>query len=424
MKSEENVELTRVGRDTPGGRMLRRYWHPISVSEDLKNTPKLVKLLGEELVLFRKPDGSCGLLGAKCPHRGATLAAGYVEAAGLRCPYHGWLFSASGACLEQPCEPAESRFKERITQPNYPVQELGGLVFAYLGPQPAPELPQVDMLVDSKGTRRACFARYVPANWLQMVDNHADPTHTTWLHNQMQPWQETPECHYFDSAWGSIAVAARSGPQPGTRYVREVHFIAPNGLKVPIPDNSGSPLASPSTLRYAWVVPMDDLNSVEFEVLFAPFDADGKPTSFKYQSDAALYDMPPPQPYAEYITPGKSSYPDYDASGARAATVILRQDTLIQASQGTIQAREDEHLATSDRGVIKLRRILKEGIDAVARGEDPRGVVRRAPPDGIAHIEVAEEIISESEFKALIAHQSLASARAATKKTEAANDGG
>ena len=142
MKSEDNYELTRVGAHTPAGRMLRRYWHPVGVSADLKDTPKLVKILGEELVLFRKPDGQCGLLDSRCPHRGANLATGYVEAEGLRCPYHGWLFSVSGACLQQPCEPADSRFKERIQQVNYPVQELGGLVFAYLGPSPAPELPR------------------------------------------------------------------------------------------------------------------------------------------------------------------------------------------------------------------------------------------------------------------------------------------
>jgi 5,5'-dehydrodivanillate O-demethylase len=421
MKAEENIELTRVGPDTPAGRMLRRYWHPVGVSDDLKNTPKSVKILGEELVLFRKPDGSCGLLGSRCPHRGAALAAGYVEAEGLRCPYHGWLFSASGACLDQPCEPANSRFKERITQRNYPVQELGGLVFAYLGPLPAPELPRVDMLVDPKGTRRAAFARYVPSNWLQLVDNHQDPTHTTWLHNQMQPWQESPECHYFDSPIGSIAVAARSGPRTGTRYVREVHFITPNGIKVPIPDNGEAAFASPSTLRYAWVVPMDDYNSIEFEVLFAPFDSAGNPTHFKYDADPALYEMPVPQPYAEYINPGSNSYPDYEAAGARGATVILRQDTLIQGSQGTIQPRENEHLAVSDQGVIKLRRILKECIDAVARGEDPRGVIRQPPKDGIVHVEVAEEIINEDEFKALVSHQGLAAARAAAKVVEPAN---
>ena len=420
MKSEDNYELTRVGAHTPAGRMLRRYWHPVGVSADLKDTPKLVKILGEELVLFRKPDGQCGLLDSRCPHRGANLATGYVEAEGLRCPYHGWLFSVSGACLQQPCEPADSRFKERIQQVNYPVQELGGLVFAYLGPSPAPELPRWDVLVREDGTRRAAFARFVPSNWLQLVDNHQDPAHTTWLHKQMQPWQETPECHYFDSAIGSIAVAVRRGPRDETRYVREVHFIAPNGMKVPIPDPDESAFNQPSTLRHVWVVPMDDLNTVEWEVLFAPFDDDGRPTQFKYDADPALYDMPRPVPYAEYIRPGADAYPDYAKGGARGATVILRQDTQIQSSQGVIQPREHEHLATSDRGVIKLRRIIKECIDAVARGDDPRGVFRTPHPDGVIHVEVAETIVSEDEYRQLLEHESLDAARSERGATEKA----
>ncbi|WP_337180027.1 Rieske 2Fe-2S domain-containing protein [Hydrogenophaga borbori] len=416
MKTEDNIVLTRVGPDTPAGRMLRRYWHPIGLSDDLKDQPKLVKLLGEELVLFRQPDGHCGLLESRCPHRGANLAAGYVESEGLRCPYHGWKFSATGACLDQPCEPAGSRFKERIRQVSYPVQELGGLVFAYLGPQPTPQLPRWDVLVNPNGRRRPAFARYVPANWLQLVDNHQDPSHTTWLHQQMPSWQQTPECHYFESPLGSIAVAARQGPREATRYVREVHFIAPNGMKVPIPDLDHADFDQPSTLRHVWVVPIDDHQSIEWEVLFAPFDKSGQATPFNYDADPALYDMPRPRPYAEYITPGTPDYPDYFGGGARGATVILRQDTLIQSSQGVVQPREHEHLATSDRGVMLLRRILKECIDAVARGEDPRGVFRDPPAQGVIYVEAVEEIVSEEEFQALLAHEGLDAARAARQQ--------
>lgn len=413
MKVEENEELTRVGADTPGGRMLRRYWHPVGVSADLRDTPKLVKVLGEELVLFRKPDGECGLIDSRCPHRGASLAAGYVDQQGLRCPYHGWLFSPSGQCLDQPCEPAESRFKDRIRQVSYPIEELGGLIFAYMGPAPAPMLPRLDVLVASNGTRRPAFARYVPSNWLQMVDNHQDPTHTTVLHREVQPWLQPPECHYFDTELGSIAVAVRDGPEQGTRYVREVHFFAPNGMKVPIPDTTEKTIQGPSTIRCVWVVPMDDYNSVEWEVLFAPFDADGRPTPFNYDADPTLYEMPVPQPFQEYIRPGTPAYPDYFSGGAKGATVILRQDTLTQASQGRLQPRELEHLASSDRGVMKSRRIIKECIDAVARGEDPRGVVRGAPADHVVEVEIAEEIVSEQEFQALLAHGSLYKARRA-----------
>lgn len=407
MKIQDNEELTRVGPDTPAGRMLRRYWHPVGISEDLRDTPKLVKILGEELVLFRQPDGTCGLLDSRCPHRGASLAAGYVEYGGLRCPYHGWLFALDGRCMEQPCEPGDGRFKDRIRQPSYLVQELGGLIFAYLGPAPAPDLPKLDILVATGGTRRAGFARFVPANWLQLVDNHQDPAHTTFLHKQIQPWQQMPECHYFDTDLGSIAVAVREGPRKGTRYVREVHFIAPNGLKVPIPDADEQAFDQPSTLRYAWVVPVDDFNSVEWEVLFAPFDSQGRPTHFKYDADPALYQMAVPRPYAEYIEPGARSYPDYHEGGAHGATVILRQDTLIQSSQGRIQPRELEHLASSDQGVVKLRRIIKECIDAVARDEDPRGIIRNVSSDHVVEVEALETILSEEDYQGLMAHGSL-----------------
>lgn len=413
MKVEENEELTRVGADTPAGRMLRRYWHPVGLSADLRDTPKLVKVLGEDLVLFRKPDGECGLIDSRCPHRGASLAAGYVDQEGLRCPYHGWLFSPSGQCLDQPCEPAESRFKDRIRQVSYPVEELGGLIFAYMGPAPVPMLPRLDVLVATNGKRRPAFARYVPSNWLQLVDNHQDPTHTTVLHREVQTWLQPPECHYFDTELGSIAVAVRDGPEQGTRYVREVHFFAPTGMKVPIPDTTEKTIQGPSTIRCVWVVPVDDYNSVEWEVLFAPFDAEGRPTPFNYDADPALYEMPVPQPFQEYIRPGAPAYPDYFSGGARGATVILRQDTLTQASQGRLQPRELEHLASSDRGVMKSRRIIKECIDAVARGEDPRGVVRGAPGDHVVEVEIAEEIVSEREFQALLAHGSLYKARRA-----------
>jgi 5,5'-dehydrodivanillate O-demethylase len=415
MKPSENEELTRVGEDTPAGKMLRRYWHPVGLSADLKDTPKLVKLLGEELVLFRKPDGSCGLLDSRCPHRGASLAAGYVDAEGIRCAYHGWLFNAGGQCLDQPCEPKESKFKNRIRQKSYAVEELGGLVFAYMGPEPRPLLPRLDVLVASNGIRRAKFARHLPVNWLQIVDNHMDPTHTTWLHQQMETWQEPPECHFFKSELGTISVAARTGPQPGTRYVREVHFFMPNGMKVPLPSGKAGDYGQNSTMRMVWVVPMDDCNTMEWELIFAPFDRDGKPTVFNSDSDPALYRMDAPVPFNEYITPGANSYPDYGTGGATGSTYLTRQDTLIQASQGTIQPREHEHLGSSDRGVILARQVLKECIDAVASGKDPRGIVRSEDANDSVTVEVAEVVISEEEYQSVLRHEGLFAARAAAE---------
>jgi 5,5'-dehydrodivanillate O-demethylase len=413
MKPSENEELTRVGEDTPAGKMLRRYWHPVGLSADLKDTPKLVKLLCEELVLFRKPDGSCGLLDSRCPHRGANLAAGYIHAEGIRCPYHGWLFSAGGQCLDQPCEPQDSKFKNRIQQKSYAVEELGGFVFAYIGPEPRPLLPRLDVLVATNGIRRAKFARHLPVNWLQIADNHMDPTHTAWLHQQMEAWQEPPECHFFKSELGTISVAARTGPQPGTRYVREVHFFMPNGMKVPLPSGKAGAYDQTSTIRVAWVVPMDDHNTMEWELIFAPFDRDGNPTVFNSDSDPALYRMDASVPFNEYITPGASSYPDYGMGGATGTTYLTRQDTHVQASQGTIQPREHEHLANSDRGVILARQVIKECIDSVASGVDPRGTIRSEDANASVTVEVAEVVISEEEYQSLLRHGGLFAARAA-----------
>ena len=143
MTREENETLTRVGAGTPMGDLLRRYWWPVGMSADAKDKPTFVRLLGEDFVLFRDGEGRPGVLGAYCSHRRANLCLGDVEAAGLRCRYHGWLYDVEGRVLQTPGEPAESGLTDSIRHPSYPVEELGGLVFTYLGPQPVPLLPQV-----------------------------------------------------------------------------------------------------------------------------------------------------------------------------------------------------------------------------------------------------------------------------------------
>ncbi|HEY1371017.1 MAG TPA: Rieske 2Fe-2S domain-containing protein, partial [Candidatus Binatia bacterium] len=177
---EENETLTRVGRGTPGGEMLRRYWQPIALSRELKNRPLKRRLLGEDLVLFRDDRGRPGLLTLRCAHRGTSLEFGHVEDGGLRCCYHGWLYDVEGKVLEQPGEPADSSYKGRVRQPAYKVQELAGIVFAYLGPDPAPLLPRYDVLVRDDGVR-ALNARIVHCNFLQMVENSVDQHHFKWL---------------------------------------------------------------------------------------------------------------------------------------------------------------------------------------------------------------------------------------------------
>ena len=147
----EVPELTHVGPGTPMGELMRRYWQPIEISGRLRERPRKIRILSEELVLFRDLSGRPGLVTPRCAHRGADLYYGKVDENGIRCPYHGWHYDVEGRCLDQPCEPQDSTHKNRVRQPWYPVEELYGLVWAYLGPpEKKPVLPHWDLFEDLK----------------------------------------------------------------------------------------------------------------------------------------------------------------------------------------------------------------------------------------------------------------------------------
>ena len=169
----------------PWGSCLRRYWHPVAATEELLKEPtKAVKLLCEDLVLYRDRSGSYGLIERYCAHRRVDLTYGIPEEHGLRCMYHGWMYDETGRCVEQPFEETvrpDARFKDKIALKGYPVQELGGLIFAYLGPAPAPLLPRWDLFVVENAFRQI-GAVEIPGNWLQIMENSLDPVHLEWLH--------------------------------------------------------------------------------------------------------------------------------------------------------------------------------------------------------------------------------------------------
>lgn len=185
LDAEENAKLTQVAANTPMGELLRRYWQPIAGSSELGPFgTKSIRVLGDDLVLYRDRSGNLGLIDRACPHRRAGLAFGVPETHGLRCAYHGWLFNETGQCLEQPYETTgdpHSNFRDRIRIPTYPVEELCGLIFAYLGPEPRPLLPRWDLLV-MDGVVRDIGVAVIPCNWLQIMENALDPIHVEWLH--------------------------------------------------------------------------------------------------------------------------------------------------------------------------------------------------------------------------------------------------
>jgi 5,5'-dehydrodivanillate O-demethylase oxygenase subunit len=186
--NEQNERLTRVGPGTPMGELLRRYWHPIAATSQLiEPGTRLVRLLGETLVLYRDQQGRLGLLASQCAHRSAGLLYGVPEVEGLRCSYHGWMYDSSGQCIAQPFEQTvdpSSTYHERIKISAYPVQELGGMVFAYLGPRPVPLLPRWDIFTSDDAAKDIGIG-LIPCNWLQVMENSADPQHSEWLHTHL-----------------------------------------------------------------------------------------------------------------------------------------------------------------------------------------------------------------------------------------------
>jgi phenylpropionate dioxygenase-like ring-hydroxylating dioxygenase large terminal subunit len=347
-------ELTRVGPGTPGGEYLRRFWQPVAFARDLRDVPLRLRILGEDLVLFRAGGGRLGLLHLHCAHRGTSLEFGIASERGIRCCYHGWLFDVDGRVLETPGEPTHSTFKDRICQGAYPTLEYAGLIFGYLGPPDRrPPFPIYDSF-DVAGLGLQPAAKFeLPCNWLQIKDNSMDPVHTSFLHALSSGYQFTEafgqlaELEWQERPYGMIYIATR---RVGDRvWVRVCDFMAPNVHQFTREIEEAAEeriFHRPVIIR--WAVANDDTHTTNFEL--AQVDS-------RWGLDPAAIAQPgfgqsADRPYEE-----RQRHPaDYDA----------------QSSQRPIAVHALEHLASTDRGVIMLRRIVRDGIRAVARGEDPR----------------------------------------------------
>src|SRR5437773_4471344 len=184
LTQDENAFLTLVGRGQPAGEWMRRFWQPVCVAGELtdENPTRFVRVLGEDLVLCKDKSGNVGLIADHCPHRGASLLYGRVEERGIACAYHGWLYDTAGNCLETPAEPAGSMFHLTVKHPAYPVQELAGLYWAYLGPLPAPVIPMFDVWAGENGVLKIDVYPKLDCNWFQAMENSMDPAHLQILH--------------------------------------------------------------------------------------------------------------------------------------------------------------------------------------------------------------------------------------------------
>ena len=285
---------------TPAGELLRRYWHPVARSSDATSLPRKVRILSEDLILFRDGRGRPGLVEPRCCHRGTTLYYGRVEDDGIRCPYHGWLFAVDGACLDQPCEPDRGRNRASYRQPWYPVQEYNGLVFAYLGPADRqPVFPRYDIFEGLRGDEEIVIIDHfafggptvAPCNWFQTHENAMDPYHVFILHNaisghQFDPRLEIwPRIDWQGHAWGVTASQDRDLPD-GNVLHRVTEIRVPTIRVIPTPTLT----VVGKTNNMSWSVPIDDTHTWVVSMLRKPKDrrAQGLPT---YGGDKTWFDL-------------------------------------------------------------------------------------------------------------------------------------
>ena len=351
LSAEENKLLTSVGRGTPMGEVLRRYWHPVGVSEHVTTKPRRVKVMGEELVLYRGASGAPALMQLRCAHRSLALDYGRVEGDCIRCPYHGWLYDQTGQCLEQPAEPEGSGFKDKIRLKSYRVQEFSGLVFGYLGPDPAPLLPLYDVLRMEDGVK-GIQVRNVNANWLNHVENIVDVSHLAWLHGHSFPAYGARKVtyHWERQPYGADNVMLLDGVQDDAdKHISCYGFPLVNRFTVP-PIVPGGELVR--TVLYR--VPVDDASSLLYFVRFFP--SDKRSFSISLREDKL----------GEY----KSLESDWWGID------VSDQDRMAIEQQGVIADRPNEHLGASDGGFFLMLRMMREALAAIEEGKDPPCVIR------------------------------------------------
>ena len=360
----ENDRLSRVGKGTPMGELMRRYWHPISASAELLERPtKSVRLLGEDLVLYKDRSGTMGLIDATCPHRRVDLSYGIPEEHGLRCMYHGWMFDETGQCIEQPFEETvhpDGRFKEKVQIAGYPVQVLAGLVFAYLGPLPAPELPQWEQLLWDNAVRDIAISD-LPCNWLQCQENSMDPVHVEWVHAYMGQYLSTDRNAL--ARGGSLRPHQRIGFDEFEFGIIKRRVLL-GGDETDDEWAVGHPVLFPNILlvgnearaTFQFRVPVDDYNTRHISIY-----------SFRAAPGAPV----PAQPIIPY-----RQVPLKDDDGYFILDWTFNQDYTAWVTQGPLAERDKEFLGESDKGIIMFRKQLKRNLQIMEDGGEPMNVFR------------------------------------------------
>ncbi len=354
LTAEQNKFYVEVGADKPMGKLLRRYWIPFAgASEFDAAATKPVRLMGEDLVAYKDLSGVYGLIDRHCCHRRADLSYGYVEACGLRCNYHGWLYDEKGACIGQPYEDLahpQNNLKDKVRIKAYPVRECAGLLFTYMGPSPVPEFP-VWAPFAWKGGFREVVRSEIPCNWFQCQENSIDPVHFEWMHDN---WSERLNGgHEYAAKHLQLAFDEL---EYGFAYRRVREGQEENSPLWTIGRLALWPIGFYLGEHFEWRVPVDDENTLSIAWFYAQAPAD----------------VPP---YDQKSVPTWES-PIKDSNGHWVSSHVINQDIVAWVGQGRIADRSKEFLGASDRGIIMMRRRYVEDYNRIEQGLDPKGVIR------------------------------------------------
>jgi phenylpropionate dioxygenase-like ring-hydroxylating dioxygenase large terminal subunit len=408
LTKEQNDQLTQTGPGTPCGALFRQYWLPVALCEEVPpgGAPVPLRILTEDLVLFRGEDGSLGLLGLLCPHRCADLSYGRIEDGGLRCLYHGWLFDKAGRCLDQPAEPENSTYKDEIRHTAYPVVEKAGVVFAYMGPGEPPPFPDYEFL-RVPDEYRAIYKVQLECNFFQACEGDFDPSHVSYLHRRLTEQavngvipggdgrkdagnyfveNTRPKLSYEKTDYGVRIFSARPLAN-GKKYLRVTNFLLPSLAVIAGRQEGGNGYTA------VWRIPIDDVTHWRFGFQFekrAPLDRTkyDEQTKKEFTDDYRLV-----RNQRNRYLQDRSSMSRDNFTGM--GTQFMVHDAFAAETPGAIQDRRREHLATGDIIITGVRRLMREAIERVEKGERPPNVLAAGDDPQYPQLVVINTVLDE-----------------------------